>query len=132
MGFVKAALDDVAEPEVVAEGEYDLRIVKSEDKESRAGNPMTEIFIRIEDAGSKNPALVAHYLNHVTPETPKDQQQMRLLETKRFLQVFGVAHTPEGFDTDDLQGATGRCLLIQEEGKDGVTRNRMKLPRLKE
>lgn len=130
MGFVSVSLNDVQEPQVVPEGEYDLRIVKKEDGESKKGNPMTTVMIRIEDAAVRNPAIVMHYLVHPTPDTPPDQREMRNLEFKRFLTVFGVAYDERGFDTDDLVGATCRCSLIQEEGDDRVIRNRLKLPRL--
>lgn len=131
MGFISVALDDVKEPTVVPEGEYDLRIVKKEDKESKKGNPMTVCYIRIEDAAVANPAIIVHYMTPPTADTPMDQVSMRLLDIKRFLQLFGVGYGDGGFDTDDLVGATGRGYLIQEEGEDRVVRNKLRLPKLR-
>jgi hypothetical protein len=131
MGFINANLNDVQEPQYVPEGEYDLRVVKKEDKESKKGKPMTVLHIRIEDAPVRNAQLVQHYLNHPYEGLPADQIEMRLLELKRVCALFGVEWGANGFDTDDFQGRTGRCLLVQEEGDDKVVRNRLKLPRLK-
>ena len=131
MGFISANLNNVNEPQIVAEGEYDLRIIKKEDTQSKKGNPMTVCYIRIEDAPVSNPQVVIHYLTPPTSDTPAEQREMRLLDIKRFVTLFGVAYSDAGFDTDDLLGATARGHLIQEEGDDKVIRNRVKLPRLK-
>jgi hypothetical protein len=48
------------------------------------------------------------------------------------LTLFDIPHDEGGFDTEDLVGATARALLIQEEGTDGVIRNRLRLPRMKD
>lgn len=132
MPFIKLALDDVKEPEIVPEGAYDLRIVKAMDTESKAGNPMTVITISIEDAGTKSLPIM-HYMTYPDEDLPADQKEFRLLDIKRFLQAFGIKYDPHGFDTSELQGATAqKVMVVQEEGKDGVHRNRMRLPRLKE
>ena len=134
MPFISVALQDAKEPEAVPEGEYDLRIMKHEDGESKkSGNPMTTIFIKIEDAAHPNAALVRHWLVPPTNETPADQRQMRLLDIKRFLTAFNIPMEGEGFNSDDLDGATARCMLTQDEDEEsGNVYNRLKLPRLKE
>ena len=132
MALIRQALDDIQEGQIVPEGEYDLRIVKVQDKESKKGNPITICTIKIEDASTSNVLPVTYVINHVTEGTPEDQVQMRLLETKRFLTLFGVEFSNDGYDTDDLQGQTARCFLAQEEGDDKVMRNKLRLPRLKE
>lgn len=130
MSFIRADLDDVREAEVVEEGEYDLRIIKAEDGESKSGNPMVTLLIRIEDAPIANPAPVRHWMLIPDAATPPEQKQMRLLEIKRLLQCFGIKYDG-GFDTEDLVGATGRAFLVQEEGDNGEVYNRLRLPRLK-
>lgn len=132
MPFITTPIDDAKEPEAAPEGEYDLRIVKSEDGESKKGNAMTTVFIRIEDAAIPNAAPIRHWLTYPDSQTPADQRQMRLLDIKRFLTVFGIPFEAKGFNTDDLAGATGRCYIYQEEGDDGNVYNRLRLPRLKE
>lgn len=130
MAFINAQLDQsVKEPEAAPEGEYDLRIIKANRKESKSGNMMTEVVISVED--EKGVAPIYHYLIDVTKDTPAQQADMRRLELKRFMQVFGIKHADDGYDDEDLPGATGRCMLTQEEGDDGIVRNRLRLPRLK-
>lgn len=130
MAFINAQLDQsVKEPEAAPEGEYDLRIAKATRKESKNHNMMTEVMIVVE--GEQGVAPVYHYLIDVNKDTPAQQAEMRRLELKRFLQTFGIKYDPNGYDDEDLPGATGRCMLIQEEGDDSVVRNKMRLPRLK-
>lgn len=131
MGFINMNLgDDVREGELVPNGEYELVIAKAEDKPSKKGNPMTRIVIRIEDAPVSNPAPVMYYMNHLTPDLPSDQRQMRSLEIKRFLTLFRVPFGDEGFETEDLVGSRARALVEQEQGEDGQMRHRLILPRL--
>lgn len=132
MPFIKVPLDDAKEQEAVPEGEYDLRIVKAEDGESKKGNPMTTVMIAIENSGIPNPNIVRHWLTYPDDNTPADQRNMRLLDIKRFLTAFGVPTEDGGFNSDDLPGQTARCFLSQEEGDDGQIYNRLRLPRLKE
>lgn len=133
MPFVKLALDTVTEPESVPEGAYDLRITKVKDTESKKGNPMTVITIRIEDAGIKNPAPITHYMTYPDDDLPEEQKNFRLLDIKRFLSVFGIPFDPNGFETESLEGATAhKAMVIKEVGDDNIERNRLRLPRLKE
>jgi len=129
MGFIKVPLDDIKENEPVAEGEYELRIIKAEDTNSKAGNPMTAVTMRVE--GIPTAALVRHWLVYPTEETPPDQRHMRLLDIKRFLHCFHIPMDGGGFDSADLEGQTGKCFVAQEEGDDDQVYNRLRLPRLR-
>lgn len=129
MSFVKIDLTKTKEPEIVPEGEYDLRIVKVMDTETKKKDPMTVLTIRIENAEQPNPAPLQHFITYPNGGQYDD---MRALEIKRLLTLFDVPFDTGGFDMEQLLGQTARCLLTQEEGDDGVVRNRMKLPRIKE
>lgn len=129
MSFVKIDLSKAKEPQIVPEGEYDLRIVKVTDGETKKGDPMTTLVIRIEDAEFPNPAPVMHYITYPNGGQYDD---MRALEIKRLLTLFDVGFDGGGFDSNELLSKTARCLLTQEEGDDSVVRNRMRLPRIKE
>lgn len=131
MPFIKVDLDDAHEQQVVPEGEYQLSIVKAEDGESKKGNEMTTVYIKVENSPIPNPSLIRHWITYPDPDTPAEQRNLRLVDIKRFLTVFGVAHEGGGFNSDDLVGATGQCLVIQEEGDDGNNYNRLRLPRLR-
>ena len=132
MSFIKIALDDVKEGEYVPEGVYDLRIIKANDTESKKGNPMTVVTIRIEDAPIPNALPVQHYITYPDENTPAEQRQMRLLDIKRFLTLFDVPFDANGFESEDLLGQQAKGHLTQEEGDDGIIRNRLRMPRLKE
>lgn len=138
MAFIKVALSDAKESEAVPEGEYDLRIVKSEDKDSKAGNAMTVVMIQIISEEYPNASPMNHFITYPSEGGSEGGNSMKLRDIARFLQVFKIPHTEDGFDTDDLQGAEGTCYVVQEEGKDkndkpnGMIFNRLNLPRLAE
>lgn len=123
-----ATVDDVQEPEAAPEGEYDLRIVRAEDKESKAGNNMVECIIVIEEPGI-DAQPIRHYLLD-WEGIPEDQQRIRKLEYKRFCACFNI---PEDFDdAEELVGQTGRSYVTQEVSeRDDNVYNRLRLPRLK-
>lgn len=131
MPFIKVDLDDVEEQNVAQEGEYDLRIISAEDKESKAGNDMTVLLIQIEGAEQQNLAPIRHWITYPTEDTPPEQRAMRLIDLKRLLACFGIKYENKGFNSEDLVGATGHCLVIQEKGDDGNTYNRIRPPRLR-
>jgi len=129
VSFVKIDLTKSKEPEIVPMGEYDLRVVKVMDTETKKKDPMTVLTIKIETTEVPNPAPVQHFITYPNGGQWDD---MRALEIKRILTLFDVRFDEAGFDSNDLLGQTGRCMVVQEEGDDGVMRNRLKLPRLKE
>ena len=131
MAFIKIPLDEAKESEAVPEGEYALRIIKVEDGESKKGNAMTTVTIRIEDPKYPEATPVRHWLTYPDSTTPPEQRSMQLLNTKRFLSVFKINIGNDGFDSEDLNGAEGKCLLVQEQADDGRVYNRLRLPRLK-
>jgi hypothetical protein len=130
MPIIHAPLGSVKEPQAVPEGIFELRIIKFEEGESKKGNAMTTVYIKVEDAAYPNAAIIRHWITQPAHDTPADQRQMRLLDLKRFLTAFGIPFEEDAYNTDDFQGATARCNLKQEEGDDGNLYNRLVLPRL--
>lgn len=133
MPFIKMALD-AKEPVIAPEAEYDLRIFKVEDKKTgpnskTPGEPMLLVMINIEEPGAGPFAPIFHNLMLVTKNTPEKNVELYKLGVQRFLACFNITGDAEGFDTDDFQGSTGRCLVTQEDGEQGP-RNVLKLPRL--
>ena len=128
MPFINESLDDVTEPKAAPEGEYELRIIKAVDAPSKKGAPMMTLTFVFEDNDVKAPPF-NHYLMGWNDETPEDQIEMRKIDVKRFCAAFDV---PEDFEEGDLKGSTGTCWVTQEEGDDGVVRNRARFPKLKE
>jgi len=133
MPFIKIALDDAAEQEPVPEGEYELQIIKADDGESKKGNQMTTVMLKVMDppASCPNPAIIRHWITYPDMDTPADQRNLRLIDIKRFLTVFNIQMTEDGFDSDDLVGSTGRCFVYQEQSENNdEIYNRLRLPRL--
>ena len=141
MPFINAALGDAKEASAVPDGTYHLRIVKKEDtktkgREGKAVRDMTKITIRIEDQDYPNASLVNYYMVYPVAGDDANTRNMMLLNIKRFLSVFEIPFEDGGFNTDDLTGAEGECLLGQrvvepEDGPSYVT-NELILPRLQE
>ena len=129
MSFVKINLKDAKEPMPVPEGEYDVRVVKVMDTETKKKDPMTVVTLRVEDPTWPNAAPIQEFITYPNGGQYDD---LRALQLRRFLELFEVPYDENGFDSADMMGKTARCFLNQEEGDDGVLRNKMKLPRIKE
>ena len=128
MAFIKEAMTDVNEPKAAPEGEYDLRIVKAKEQDAKSGRAMVVATIVIETPEADAPPFM-HYLLAPHETDDEDQVRNRLLEVKRFCALFDV---PEDFDAPDLVGKTAVGYLKQETGDDGVVRNRLVPPRLRD
>lgn len=130
MTFINTNLgDDVQEADIAPEGEYTLRIVKAEAKESKIGNPMIETMITIE--GGENYAPINHYLN--LPYEGNQWNDLFSLSNKRFLVAFGIAFNDDGFDVEDFAGSVGTMKVVQEQGEGEYadrTNNAIKPPSL--
>lgn len=131
MPFVKVKLD-AKEPEVAPEDEYELRIIKIEervsgDKAKIPGEPYVAVMIRIEDGDYKP---IYHNLMIPTGKTAESNVELYKLNIQRFLNCFGIAGDPDGFDTDDFPGSTGKCYVVQQEDQNGEAQNVLRLPRL--
>ncbi len=127
MPFIKESLSDVQEARPAPEGEYDLRILKATQGESKKGNDMITCLIGFADGTDAPP--FGHWLLGWDSKTDDEEVMRRKREIKRFCAVFDI---PEDFDAEDLKGETGRCFVVLDEGDDEVIRNRLKLPRLKD
>jgi hypothetical protein len=130
MPFINAAMDDVREDKPVEEGEYDLRITSVKEKESKKGQPMLEVMLKIEGREGEGASPIWHYLLFNSPD--QAAARMQALDLKRFLTLFNVPVDPNGFNSDDLVGATASCMVIQEEDDRGNIRNALRLPRLQD
>lgn len=129
MGFISVPLDDVQESQPASEGEYDLKILKAVEGKSKAGTKMVTVTIGFEDPDAGDAGPFQHWLRDPGDIEDADQRRMAALEAKRFAQVFDLG---EDWEADDLAGEQGRCMVVQETGDDNVTRNRLRLPRLKD
>jgi hypothetical protein len=144
MAFIKQAMSDAKEAQAVPEGEYDLRVVKKEVKEFKSGRQGIAVQIAIEDPNFPNAGLIFHNIMFTKGDDNDVTRNMMLLGQRRFLECFGIPYEDDGFDDDDLEGATGRCLVTKvnaqkEDSRNpgkyidipGEFRNELQLPRLK-
>lgn len=133
MGLLNVNLKDVKESEAVEEGRYQLRIDFAEEGESKKGNPMMTLGLKILDAPIQNAGLVYEYLVVPTASTDDKAAYMMKLKLKRFAAVMGWSEDQlASVEAADIIGETFECDLEQEEGDDKVVRNKLRLPRLKE
>jgi|3_EtaG_2_1085321.scaffolds.fasta_scaffold32146_2 hypothetical protein len=129
MPFINAEMGDDYEDKAVAEGEYPLRITKAEEKDSKAGNPGVNVIIAIEGEDGEGSAPVFQWLN--LPYDGCEWNRLYMRDLKRFFTMFGVTYEVDGFNTDDLLGATCDALLKQEDDDFGL-RNTLVLPKVSE
>jgi hypothetical protein len=118
MPFIEQAVSDATEDELVPEGEYELRIVAHETKENKAGTgELIQVQIEIMDPpdGIKSPAPIFHYLSLAGPNDEPKSKSFKLRMQRRFLECFSIPFEGNGFNDDDFDGATGRCLVTQQE-----------------
>lgn len=130
MPFIKEDLDDVHEGEAVPEGEYELRIVRAEEAQSRnSGRNMLVASIKIENAGIPNASLVREYLMDPSDAPDQEQAYRDKLKFKRFCNAFSL---PLDCEVEDMVGATAEMFVEQDPSDDDpdVVYNRLRLPRL--
>jgi hypothetical protein len=132
--FIQVAMGDAPEEGLCEEGRYDLRIVNKKIKDTKKGDrKLLECVIVVE--GEADVAPIMEYM--VFPnKNDWDEEEGRLAKTfirklKRFCEPFGVSWQADGFDADQLDGATADNVLVAiEVGDDGIERNAIKFPRI--
>lgn len=121
MGFMEAPLADAPEEKLPPEGTYDLRIASKKVGMNKAETrKQISCFIVIEGA-EEDYMGINHYLTFPNEDDwreEKDKAKRMLRGVNRFLHMFSVPNTPNGFDPDDLDGATARGRVGHRVGKD--------------
>lgn len=117
MGFVEMALGDYKEKEVLPEGEYTLRVAGSDWNDAH-----TTLSIWHDVEGVENAKTVFFNINLPKQGDSKKTIDAKLGFTVGYLKLFGIEFGPEGFNEEDLLGATARCRLKISE-YEGIPRN---------
>lgn len=128
MPFIAAPVADATEDELVPEAEYDLTIESCEEQESKkSGKPMLMCLITIDNppANITTPAPIFHYVSLPDPDDEPKTSRFKLRMIRRLLNTFNVAFEDNGFDSDDLVGAKGTCLVTQQEQQKEDSSGRM-------
>ena len=132
MPFIDVPLGDAKEGKPVPEGEYNLRVSSYEAETSKKGNPMYHAVIVIEDGEYPNALPIHYYINDVLEDDEESARNMKLLDTRRFLETFDIPYEDNGYDDEDVPGSTGKCLVILAAAEGQYDeRNELRLPRLK-
>jgi hypothetical protein len=126
------------ESPIAPEGEYDLR----------CGEPTVDmekgwVMVPLQFVNEDYQPFV-HFINLVNAERDAQRDQEKghepgttsrgkSLFNKRFFHLFSIPYSEDGFDTDDIMGATARAGISQEERRDGKgPQNTLRVPRLPE
>jgi len=133
----------------VAEGEYDLRVLKAEVVKTKEGKDdkgnekvirnMIKLMIRIEGAEGEGAMPVNEQLLLPNEDEPKDKNPGRMFMQRlsRFAKTFNIdLKELAGISEEELadrvpslfEGATGKCMLIKEEYQ-GRESNKLNLPK---
>jgi hypothetical protein len=126
-------LDQDFEPEPVPEGQYDLRVVKFQGGESKAGKPMYTAMLVVEDEEFPNAAPINFFLSIPTKNDEERSRTFKMQQIKRFLATFNIPYEANGFAEEDVEGATASQISISQRAPndDGRVYNEVHLPRAK-
>jgi len=130
MGFLNLKLSDLKERSSVPNGRYRLVISGFEYGESREKkSPQYKITCNIEGHDEAMP--VNHYMSLPWEKDTAEASEFKSLLVKRFLVLFGVPHTDDGFDPDDMIGKSADAeLQLGEPNKNGDAYNNLMVPKL--
>lgn len=135
MSFVKTgrSLMDVGEEELVPEGQYDLRIFATRESKSQSGRDTTIVSIQVEDPNHPNAQPITHVLTIPSDEDWDENPQMAttfMRRNRRFLELFKIPYSEDGWDTEDFPGQTARAFVSQtKEDNEGNVYNRIRVPK---
>lgn len=112
------------EPEVVPEGEYQLRIINTEDKKSeKTGTEYEQVTLEIMD----KPRAKNVYYNVFFPKADDDEKRKnnKLNGIQRFIKAFGHEVT-EGFTFKTMIGSTSWGILKEVDDGEYGNKNEVK------
>jgi|TARA_R100001530_G_scaffold133764_1_gene107632 hypothetical protein len=127
-------LDQDYEGKPVPEGEYSLRCVSCEKRQSKADKPMLQIMIVVDEQveGVPNINPINHFISLAQKKDDTDTKSFKMQMLTRFLVCFGIPFEADGFAEEDIVGATANCFVEQDEPNDnGDIYNSLRLPRVK-
>lgn len=129
MPIIKVSDADQFEDKPCHEGVYPLRIVKAERKNSKAGNAMISLAIKIEGAAGAEAPLVNE--NLMIPAEGSEYYRFQMRNLTRFLALFGVdSFDPDSAnDVQELEGLTAECYVTIDVDDNNIERNKLRLPK---
>lgn len=139
MGIIRA--DEIGqdyEDRPVDEGEYEVRIAKSDYKENKKQDGhLIALMLTIDGVEGASP--LNHWLSEPKDDDKPSSRRFKIRELKRFCVAFGI-DISNGFDYEEqaphLVGSVAKVMLKKEETEDadgnktGEFRNVMRLPKV--
>lgn len=120
MPFIEMALGDVGEQYAAPSGTYDLVVLKAEEAASRAAKEEhgddaepNMLVVTIGIQSDEHPDA-APFRAWFTYPDGGDYDDMRIREIKRFLYWFNVPMEGNGFNTEDIEGATAQGIQVEK------------------
>lgn len=130
---------DVKEGERVPEGAYDLRCAGFTliEEVIEGIKVVTVVQVSIDVLNPPDdvsrPSPIFHRINIVTAGDEEGKAYSKSLFARRFLHLFSISHTGDGFDPEDIPGATANNVTLthtmNKEDPDIIYVN-IRLPRL--
>ena len=123
------------ESAVPGDKEYDVAIIAVGEAyvKEETGRTVLPLTIQIEDPDYPDAKLVGHWLTFPTEDDKENEPRkfaMLARGINRFNALFGVTPAEDGINTEDYEGAKGRCVLTTEE-YNGELNNKLRLPRIR-
>ena len=124
-------LGDSYEDKPAPEGSYDLRIMDIKDGRNKKDTcDQTMVMIKVESDEYPDAATIFHYLTFVGPDDDESSSRNKMRGITRFLKAFNIPFEKNGFNTEDLVGATASDIFVKQEEYEGSVNNRVSLPRV--
>lgn len=129
MSFVDLGTEfgDAQESEVVPEGRYNLTARDIEYTNTSEKHNIRVIVVH-DDAPIENAAPIFHYLALPKKGDDDEKRKVKMLMTKRFLHWFNVPYEGNGFDMNDIPGASASMMPVGQDTYEGRTKNTLELP----
>lgn len=133
MSFIPVAMGDAKEDELVPKGKYSLECVSAKFGPSKSsGKPMISTIIQITNPPDSVvlAAPVFHYLSiPVTAEVAAESDTQieeddeatlirKARDLRRFMVAFGISYEANGFEIEDLEGATAQGIQVDIDSSD--------------
>ena len=133
MAFIEVkGLGDDYEDKPVPEGEYLVKVDAIEEKTAKDGvSAQVMVMLKVDDSDYPDSATIFHYLTFPSDQDDVDKRRTKMRMNTRFLKKFRVKFEKNGFNAEDIVGASATLGLKQEE-YEGAMKNVLVLPQIQE
>jgi hypothetical protein len=129
---IDARFGDAPEKLLPDEGQYGVTVRSKEVGTAKSGRSTIGCWLTIEAGDGEEYEDVYHCMVFPTDadwDDDPDKARLMLRGCQRFLAMLGIDFDEKGFDEEELDGASGRC-LIKIEPYEGEDRPKLSLPRI--